>query len=68
MRFFGAREQRDQYIPRKGVPRPSWSYRGARRNLARIMHWPERWRFRVWLRNAINAALAKAAKPIIPQT
>lgn len=48
MRFWGARPQSQQYVPKKGVPRPAWTYRGARRNLARSMHWPERYRWRRW--------------------
>lgn len=50
MMFWGARPQAKQYIGKKGEPRPAWTYRGARRNLARSMHWPARYRWRVWWR------------------
>jgi hypothetical protein len=46
MNFFGARQQTQQYIPKGGVPRPGWTYRGARRNAARDLQWPARYRWR----------------------
>lgn len=59
MKFFGARKQSEQYIPKRGIVRPGWTYRGARRNAARIMHWPERYRYRVWWRAVLNQIKAK---------
>lgn len=67
MRFFGARSQREQYIPRKGTNRPGWSYRGARRNAARLMHWPERYRWRVWLAETTRLVKEKM-KGLVPAT
>ncbi len=61
MNFFGARKQSEQYVPKSGVARPDWSYRGARRNAARTMHWPERYRWRVWWRALMDQARAKLA-------
>lgn len=57
MKFWGARPQEKQYFPKKGQPRPAWTYRGARRNLAREMHWPDRYRWRIVWR-AIKARIA----------
>ncbi len=43
-------------ITKTGVPRPAWTYRGARRNAARDLHWPARYRWR----NIVRAIRAKA--------
>lgn len=50
MHYFGARPQAEQYTTTTGVPRPGWTYRGARRNAARDLHWPDRYRWRYFLR------------------
>lgn len=46
MNYFGARPANEQYMPKAHVPRPAWTYRGARRNAARDMQWPARYRYR----------------------
>lgn len=61
MNFFGARKQSEQYIAKKGEPRPVWSYRPARRNAARAMHWPARYRFRVWFAETMRQVREKMA-------
>ena len=63
MNFFGARKPSEQYIPKRGACKPGWAYRAARRNAARAMHWPARYRWRVWLREMIKQALEKMGDP-----
>jgi hypothetical protein len=61
MHYWGSRSQAQQYVPKPGVKRPAWSYRAARRNLARVMHWPDRYRWRIWWRGVKAALAAKLA-------
>lgn len=63
MKFFGARPQAEQYVPKKGEPRPEWTYRAARRNAARIMQWPARYRWRVWWQAMKDQVAARAVVP-----
>lgn len=66
MYFWGARKPSDQYIVKSGVPRPGWTYRGARRNAARDMQWPTRYRWRRFIAamKAKVAALSSKGGPV----
>lgn len=61
MKYFGARSQAEQYVVKTGVPRPDWTYRGARRNAARDLQWPERYRWRRFIA-AMKAKVAEMMK------
>lgn len=49
LKFWGVRDD-GEYSRKKNEPRPGWTYRGARRNAARIAHWPRRYRWRLFMR------------------
>lgn len=67
MHYWGARPAKAQYIPETHVPRPLWTYRGARRNAARDLHWPGRYRWRRFIA-AIRAKVAalQSSKGAVP--
>lgn len=62
LKFWGVTGRTDGEYSPKQEARPGWTYRGARRNAARIAHWPSRYRWRVWvklLRARVAEELAK---------
>lgn len=67
LKFWGVKPDGEQYVGKKGIPRPGWTYRYARRNAARAAHWPMRYRWRVFmrmLREKIAAMKAAKAGPV----
>lgn len=65
LKFWGVQND-GNYSPKKGKPRPGWSYRYARRNAARAAHWPLRYRWRVWMKMLREkmAAMRAKGKPV----
>lgn len=61
LKFWGVRED-GEYSKSKHQPRPGWTYRGARRNVARLAHWPRRYRWRLFMRQLRERAQAMIAQ------
>lgn len=62
LKFWGIKQD-GEYSPKKeDRARPGWTYRGARRNAARLAHWPTRYRWRLFMKRLKQRVTDELAK------